>query len=644
MLYWNILRIIFITIMMLYISITLFICKKNKILEWVFFHIFIIISFIIIIHISLIQKIKTIKNYIPQFASTTIVKDRNNIIMGKLGHEWRDYVTIENIPIKITKTLIATEDTSFYNNIGIHPLSIIYRIIKFFLYKEKTIRGTSTITQQMVRNVFLSHEKSITRKIKEIYLSFYVTKYFKKWQILEIYFNHSAFGKNVYGIKMAAKYYFDKTLQELNNEEIAFIIGVVQGPSFYDGNRKSALVRKNYVLLKMKEYHIISDEEYEMSKKKTLNFKNFTKITSSEYILEEVKEILLSNDMDINDGIIVETTINDKLQKISKTSLNNVINEWKRQNNSSVKINGVVMIIDPKTGEILTSVGGIGFSTSFVDGTRHILRSPGSIMKIFSVLTALENGYNLEDNLYGKGVIFDNKQQKIIYIDDQELLEEYENNSNYKIIKNCPNKYYEPIVFQDVLCQGYNTSIFYLTYILYEQFYDNLIKFQIIEPYQTCYLSMCLGSIFIPIRHIVKCFAPFANGGYKIQDLFLIKKVLKKNKVIYEQTEDKRKEKLIEEDILNKILFMLRRVIDIGSGRRLKSYKYIIGKTGTGQNNREGSLICWNQDMDYLIYVSVYREDYEEIPGLFGATLPLFVTKKILENIEKYNFFSKNNN
>lgn len=639
--HWFLLRIILINLIIFYSYITLYFWSKNKILKWISVNIIVGIVVLITIHISVRDKIYIIENYNPKWYSTTIVKDRNNIIIGKIGHEWRDYISFKDIPVKIIKTLIVTEDIDFYNNIGIDPLGVVYRVMKFFIGIQESIRGTSTITQQMVRNVFLSHERSLLRKLKEVYLTFYVNKYFQKWQILEVYFNYNAFGKNVYGINMAAQYYFDKTLKELKNEEIAFLIGVVQGPSFYDSHLTEALVRKNYVLFKMHQHHLINDEEYEYAKKEVLNFKKFQKTTYSEYILEEVKEILQNNECDINEGLVVETTIDDKLQKIAKDSLKDTVNEWKKSNSQDIKINGVVLIVDPKTGAILASVGGTGFDNSFVDGSRNILRSPGSIMKIFTLLTALENGYELDNKLYSKCLVFDNKTKDVIYINYQEDLKEYEDNENYKIIKNYPNKYYEYVELQDMLNHGFNTTAFYITYLLQEQFRNNLIKFGLITHQQPCYLSMCLGSIFLPIRTIVKCFIPFANGGYKIKELFLLKRIIKNQQVIHSYVIDDNKERLIQEDILQKISFILRRVMTFGSGKRLKHFK-LMGKTGTGQNSREGALICWNENMDYMIYVSIYSENYQEIEGLLGATLPLSVTKKILENIEKYHLFTKN--
>ena len=210
-----------------------------------------IIIWLIVLYSQIRFDVNKIVNYKPNL--TTQIFDKNDKLIANIFEkEHRFYVNFDQIPPKIIESLIAIEDTQFFEHNGINVDAILRAIVKD-LKHMKMVEGASTITQQLVRTIALSRDKKIIRKIKEILLSLRLESILSKEQILERYLNSIYFGHGYYGIKTASLGYFHKELSQLNIKEMAILVGLPQAPSFYDPTRnlKFSLARANQVVRRL---------------------------------------------------------------------------------------------------------------------------------------------------------------------------------------------------------------------------------------------------------------------------------------------------------------------------------------------------------------------------------------------------------
>ena len=264
-----------------------------------------------------------LKNYKPSLTTRVFTSD------GKLLDEYfieeRLFVPIEKIPKNLIYAFISAEDKNFYNHFGIDLLSIIRAAITNIsnLGSNKRLIGASTITQQVVKNFLLSKELSFERKIKEIILAIRIEQVLSKDNILELYLNDIYLGYGSYGVAASSLNYFNKSLQELNLEEIAYLAALPKAPNNYHPlkNYNNAIARRNWVLDQMKSNNYISDDELNVKKNKLIVIKRETvQPIKAEYFREEVRKILY-NDFGKNnlyeEGLVVKTTLNTFFQNIA---------------------------------------------------------------------------------------------------------------------------------------------------------------------------------------------------------------------------------------------------------------------------------------------------------------------------------------
>ena len=354
-------------------------------------------------------------NYHPEL--TTQIFDKNGELLANLFQkEHRLYARYDEIPPRLVEAVVAIEDTAFFEHNGVNPEAIIRAIIKAIKYK-KVKEGASTLTQQLVKNTILTPEKTLRRKINEALLALKLETELSKEQILERYLNEIFYGHGYHGVKTASLGYFHKELKELNLKEIAILAGLPKAPSIYDPTKhlSNCLSRANIVLLRMRNLGWITKEEY----KKYIDFtpKIYkTKLSQNRYpyIVDQViKELKKSYPDYKSAGYKVYTSLDPKLQELAKTSLDlgykgilaRYLAKLKRRAIPKSKmvdyrdLNGAMVVLDNKSGNILAMVGGINYKKSKFNRAIQSKRQPGSAIKPFIYLTALEYGYSPQSKL-----------------------------------------------------------------------------------------------------------------------------------------------------------------------------------------------------------------------------------------------------
>lgn len=341
---------------------------------------------------------------------TTRIYDRNGILLYKIYKDKnRTPVRLTEVPMEMRLATLAAEDAEFYNHPGFSIRGISRAIIKYL--REDTLTGGSTITQQLVKNRLLTPERTIKRKIRELVLAVGVERRLTKDKILEMYLNEVGYGGTAYGVREAARVYFDKEVTNLTLAESALLAGLPKSPTRYSpfgANPELALERQEEILNLMVINKYISSEQAERAKTEKMVFaQNKTEIKAPHFVMY-VREILAEKygeEMVEKGGLRVVTTLDTRIQTLAEEI---VKNEVEKLVNLKVT-NGAALVLDTKTGEILAMVGSRDYFDTAHDGNVNVLtrlRQPGSSIKIVNYAYALTNGYTAATILKDAPIVF----------------------------------------------------------------------------------------------------------------------------------------------------------------------------------------------------------------------------------------------
>ncbi|MFQ3191511.1 MAG: penicillin-binding protein 1B [Paraglaciecola sp.] len=326
------------------------------------------------------------------------------------GREDRMLVQINDVPPILTQALVAVEDQNFYQHFGVAPLSILRALIAN-ISAGRTVQGGSTLTQQLVKNLFLTREKSLVRKAKEALMALIIEVKYSKDVIIEAYLNEVFLGQNgdtgVYGFGLASYFYYDRPLNELSIDEIATLVGIIKGPSYYNPRKHNerALERRNIVLRSMFESNQLSPNEYQDLIKLPIKLATGASLKKDKHpaFMDQVRRelrLVLDNPDIRQSGLKVFTTLDSNAQtKAERAVSEGVTKQEKRIGKSGFEAAMIVTDID--SGEIRSIVGGRNVDYAGFNRALDAKRSIGSLIKPAIYLTALEQAadYNLATHL-----------------------------------------------------------------------------------------------------------------------------------------------------------------------------------------------------------------------------------------------------
>lgn len=329
-------------------------------------------------------------------AMTTKIYDRNQRLLYKVFQdENRSLVTLEELPDYVVQATLAIEDAEFYTHAGFSVRGIM-RAIRSNA-SSNSLQGGSTITQQLVKNVLLSPERTYTRKLKELVLALQVESFFTKDEILNMYLNQVGYGGTAYGIEEAAQYYFDKSAWELSLPEAALLAGLPQAPTTYSpfGARPElALERQVQVLNRMRDEGYISESLAEKAAAVKLSFASPKSDIEAPHFVMFVRDQLAQTygeDTVNQGGLEVVTSLDRDIQALAETAINEELDRLASLNVT----NAAAMVTDPATGDVLAMVGSRDYFDSDHDGQVNVAlrqRQPGSSIKPVTYALALEHG------------------------------------------------------------------------------------------------------------------------------------------------------------------------------------------------------------------------------------------------------------
>ncbi len=584
-------------------SLKRFVLRKKKLLI-ITGSIFLVFVLLLVV---MIRTYRTYKRDLPSLAQLhniepsliTKIHSADGTVIKEFYTERRILIPLERMPPELIDALLATEDRRFFKHWGVNLLALS-RAFWNNLWEWRWAQGASTITQQLARTLFLTPEKTISRKIKEILTAIKIERNYSKEEILEMYLNQCYFGKGAYGVQAAALLYFNKNVEDLSVSECAVLIGIPKNPSRYSPieHPKLAQQRRNIVLNAMRDFEKIPERLADSLKNLDLEIHPSSLPTGeAPYFTEMVRQYLESKygeDALYRGGLSVYTTLNLDLQKAAEEALQTQVDVLQKSMESThtlrdtsytvmvtdssagepsqerqyKQIQGAVVAMENKTGNILALIGGKDFEKSEFNRAIQAKRQPGSGFKPFIYTAAIDNGARPVDVMYDTPFSLTGEDG-----------EEWSPENFDRIFRG-------PVTLRQALAKSINViSAKLIEKVTPQQtiFYaSNMGIGSSLSPYP----SLALGTSEVTLQEMVSAISVFPNQGIKVEPRYILKITDRYGKILEENPASK-KEEVLSAQTAYIMTTMLESVVNDGTGwgaRGRGFYRPAGGKTGTSDN------------------------------------------------------------
>lgn len=543
-------------------------------------------------------------------------------MMESNKNEKRFFLRINEFPNFFIKILLETEDRYFYKHDGVHFYSICRAIIANVI-AGKTIQGGSTLTQQLVKNLFLDNKKTFIRKINEIYMAILMDFFYSKNRILELYLNEVYLGQDgdnkIHGFPLASLYYFGRPIHEITVDQQALLIGMVKGASFYNPlkNYKSAFFRRNTILSLLKKRRIISSNFYNFLVSRPLGVKYKKTILNprpafQQFIKEELENKIGNNILNLS-GARIFSTLDPVLQKIAENSVvNGILGLRKKYNIPDLEV--AMIVVDRFNGEVRAIVGGSKPEYSGFNRALKSRRPIGSLSKPSTYLSALSEperfGLNTLISDIPVDIRFDNKTWKP---------------------KNFDNIFRGKVMLVDALISSLNIPTVNIGLSVgLNKVVEILIKLGVPVNIIQKVPSILLGSLNLTLIEVAQIFQTISGGGNKALLSGLRSVISNNNKKIYNTYPSSKQ--VVSPQAAYLTLYAMQQSVKYGTSRMLmkKFSKYnLAGKTGTSNNFRDSWFVGIDGKEVTIIWVGKDNNGSTNLTGSSGA---LYIYEVYLEN------------
>jgi penicillin-binding protein 1A len=518
--------------------------------------------------------------YRPSVSSK--IFDRNNRIVGEIYIEKRTVVPYQTIPKHVVNAFVAAEDANFFKHKGVDFTAIVRAALKDIL-SGGFAQGASTITQQTVKSLFLTPEKSIRRKLKEIILAYRIEKKLTKEEILFLYLNQIYLGDGAYGVEAASRAYFGRGVNSLSVAEGALLAGLAQAPTRYSprNHLDQAKSRQRYVLRRMAEVGFLAPAESDKAYKARITLappSNFR--SKAAYFLEYVRSYIqekYGSDALYKNELQIYTTIDGRLQEAAHDALIEGVRRTEERNRYS-GLQGALLAIDPHTGGVLAMVGGVDFMESQFNRAIQARRQPGSAFKPIIYTAALDKGKTIVSTLDDSPIEFDRNENEL-----------------WKP-KNYDGTFLGPIPMLEALAKSRNlATVRLLNEIGVDAAIQEARALGIESPIERN-LSIALGSSGVTPLELCTVYATFANGGERPTPYFF-REIRDASGKILESAEPQTKRAIPPETAYLTVRLM-QEVIRSGTATAARGLgPHLAGKTGTTNENTDAWFIGFSPDL-----------------------------------------------
>ena len=524
-----------------------------------------------------------------QVGQTIVVRARDGTEIVALGPSYGEWLDSGEIPQVMKDAMISVEDRRYHSHFGIDPLGLA-RALYVALREDAPVRATSTITQQLARNIFLNSNRTIDRKLREGVLALALESKFTKEQILELYLNKVYFGGGAYGIDSASRRFFSHSARALSTAEAAIIAGLVKAPSRYSptADVDAAVGRANVVLAQMRKYGAIGAAEAAAVDVSAVKLRKEEGQNSARYFTDYVLpqlDLLLPNSSNL-EPIEVWTTLDVGMQRAATAAV---------KGNAPGGTQGALVSLD-RDGAILALVGGTDYVKSNYNRATEAQRQPGSAWKLFVFLAALEAGYTPNDTVTDGPVTIGDWSPR-----------------------NSSGRYAGQVDLRTAFAYSINTVAAQLgNEVGFSSVASMARRFGITTPIST-FPSMVLGSSEVRVIDLTRAFAAVSAGGRSVEPYGITKVTTARGEALY-QHEAARSTQLVPDYVAAGITDLLQTAVNTGTGRAAQIGRPVAGKTGTTSSNKDGWFVGFSSGITTGVWMG--RDDAKVVPGLQGGTAP----------------------
>jgi penicillin-binding protein 1A len=546
--------------------------------------------------LALVVAVAVAVAYLPSYGELTKrndlgqmirVRAANGQVLVSMGPSFGQWLTYDQIPPEMRAAMISTEDRRFRSHIGIDPIGLV-RAVGGAVIKGHRVSATSTITQQLARNIFLTNNRNFVRKIKEGILALALERKFSKDQILELYLNRVYFGGGAYGIDAASRKFFGHGADHLSLGEAAIIAGLVKAPSNYSptADIEAARDRSGVVLQTMVKNGFIDAQTAAEVNPATVRIQETTNENSVRYFTDWALPQLDTLIDRTNDPIDVWTTLDPGMQAAADKAI---------RANAPDGTQGALVSID-RDGAVRAMVGGKDYVTSIYNRATQAERQPGSSFKLFVYLAALESGMKPTDTIVDEPVTIDGWSPR-----------------------NAERENLGPVSLREAFSRSLNTvSAKIGAQVGFSTIADMARRFGITTPIST-YPSMVLGTSDVRLIDMARAFASVQNKGVAVTPYGIRRVVTADGRLLYQHEADDQRV-LVAPWVAAEMTDLLQSAVLSGTGRAAQIGRPVAGKTGTTTSNKDGWFIGFSSGLTTGVWMG--RDDAKPVGGLQGGTAP----------------------
>lgn len=508
---------------------------------------------------------------VPERPPNARIISTNGSLIANRGVTGGQNTSLDQMSPYIPMAVIAIEDRRFKSHYGVDPIGLARAMVINFT-KGRFVQGGSTLTQQLAKNLFLEPKRNIGRKVQEAILAVWLESKFTKDEIIELYLNRVYFGSGAYGVDAAARRYFGKSARDVNLAEAALLAGLLKAPSKLSPakNPKGARNRSKLVLAAMQRSGFVTDSEAKtaisMKAKKAKRYWSGSEHYVADIVMKKLPDLI----GELRNDVVIDTTINFDMQK----KAGKIIGDTLTKNSSKLKVTQGAMVALDGAGAVRALVGGKEYADSQFNRAVDAKRQPGSAFKPIVYLAALETG----------------KSPETVRMDRAFTVGKWKP-------ENYDRKFRGPVTLGEALSKSLNTIAAQMVMEVGPKAVVETASRLGIKSKLERNASIALGTSEVSLLELTGSYAPFANGGYRVNPYIIRRVTTLDGEVLYERNAVANP-KVVGGRELGMMNQMLRRTVEEGTGKaaRVKNWQ-IAGKTGTTQNSRDALFVGYSANL-----------------------------------------------
>lgn len=528
-------------------------------------------------------------------------------VIATYGDLYGEHLTTAQIPLTVRQALIATEDRRFYHHFGLDVIGLA-RAIYVNATSGRLVQGGSTITQQLAKNVYLTGDRTLKRKVQELLLALWLEHKFTKDEILELYLNRVYFGAGAYGVEAAAQRYFAKPARQLTLTESAMLVGLLRAPSKLSptANLAAAQNRAATVLANMASADFITEEEAKAAQAQPAQLAAGREPARgaryfADYLLDELNDLLGRS----TDDLIVQTTLDLNQQQAAEKAVTDVLD---REGQKAEASQAALVAMSPD-GAIRAMVGGRDWRESPFNRATQARREPGSAFKLFVFLAALEAGYRPESSFVDGPISVGNWRPR-----------------NYE------GGYMGEVSLRTAAARSINTVAVQLTEKVGRSRVIDMARRLGLSTDMMAVPSIALGAVGVSLVELTGAYDMVANGGMAVEPYGIVTIKDRRGNLVYKRPPP-RKLRVLDTAIVAEANALLTGVVEGGTGKAAQLARPAAGKTGTSSDFRDAMFMGYTAELTAGVWVG--NDDASPMHKVTGGGLPAQIWKQFMTVVLK---------